>query len=186
MKLLVLDIMTQDPILVDTRATLLDCVKKMVKERVGSVLIVDKKRLVGLISNKDIMWAIIKKSKSDLTNINAVDISPRKIATTKPNATVDEAWSKMKKLKFERLPVIHEGELVGLITMKDILNFNPEHYQELRDFEKIKEEASKLKRIKRRDLYGPRTSGICEECGNEGSLQRVNGMLICDSCSDLV
>ena len=34
----------------------------------------------------------------------------------------------MKKFKFEKLPVIHNKELVGVITVKDILNFNPELY----------------------------------------------------------
>ena len=87
----------------------------------------------------------------------------------------------MKKLKFKKLPVIHENNLVGLITVRDILNFNPEFYPELEEFAKIREESNKLKRIKKRDQI---SEGICEECGNYDILQKFNGILICETCKN--
>ena len=87
----------------------------------------------------------------------------------------------MKKLKFKKLPVIHEGKLIGLITVRDILSFNPEFYPELDEFAKIREESNKLKRIKKRDQI---TEGICEECGNYNLLHKFNGMLICETCKN--
>jgi len=174
------DVMTRDPITIKPETTLLECAKKMVRNRVGSLLLVTNKKLVGFISEKDILWALIKKSKEELSRIKAIDISPRKIATIKPSATIDEAMSKMKKFKFKKLPVIHEGELVGIITTKDILNFKPEFYPELEEFAQIREEEKKLKRIKRtkKSIY----DGVCEECGNHEILTNIDGMLICDSC----
>jgi len=176
--------MTREPITTKPGTNLLDCAKKMVKKRVGSLLLVEKKRLVGFISEKDILWALIKKSKKDLSKIKAIDISPKKIAKIDPNRTIEEAISKMKKLKFERLPVIFEGELVGIITVKDILNFSPELYPELEEFAKIREETKKLKRIKKAKDRDFMHQGICEECGNPEILYRVNGMLICESCKN--
>jgi IMP dehydrogenase len=120
--ILVSDIMTRDPITIKSDATLLECAKKMVRKRVGSLLIADKKKLVGFISQRDILWALIKKSKDDLSKINIMEISVKKIAKIKPSRTIEEAINKMKKLKFERLPVIHEGELVGMVTIRDILH----------------------------------------------------------------
>ena len=79
----------------------MECAKQMVKKKVGSLLLVDKKKLVGFISQMDILWALVKKSKDDLTQIKAIDISPRKIATMKPTSTIKEAIGKMKKFKFE-------------------------------------------------------------------------------------
>ncbi len=179
--ILVTDIMTREPITINPHTNLLDCARKMVRKRVKFLLIVDKKKLVGLISQKDILWALIKKSKEDLSKINAIDISPKKIATIKPLSTIEEVFKKMKKLKFEKLPVIHEGRVVGMITIKDILNFHPELYPELEEFSKIREETEKLKRIKKRD---PIHEGVCEECGNHDILHRFNGVLICESCQD--
>ena len=179
---MVSDIMTRNPITISPETNLLECAKKIVKKKVGSLLLVDKKRLVGFIAEKDILWALVKKSKQDLKTIKAIDISPKKIATVKPSTSLKEALSKMKKLKFERLPVIHEGEIAGIITVKDILNFNPEIYPELEEFAKIREESKKLKLIK--EAKRKRRDGVCEECGNFNILYMVHGRLVCDSCRD--
>ena len=183
-KILVADVMTRDPITIKPATNLLDCARKMVKKRVGSLLITDKKKLVGFISRKDILWALIKKSKKDLSKIKAIDISPKKIATIKPSFTIGEAIGKMKKLKFDRLPVIHEKELVGMITIKDILNFSPELYPELDEFAKIREESKKLRRIKKAKTRESMHEGICEECGHQDILYSVHGMLVCESCKN--
>lgn len=182
-RVLVSDIMTRDPISIKPDTTLLDCAKQMVKKRVGSLLLVEKRKLIGLIARKDILWALTKKSKEDLNKIKAVDISPKKIATIKPTATIKEALEKMKKLKFKRLPVIHEKQLVGMITVRDILNFNPELYPELEEFAKIREESKKLERVKKVSSI---KEGACEECGNFDTLYMVHGSLLCESCKDSI
>jgi len=181
--ILVADIMTREPVIVSPNTNLLDCAKTMVKKNVGSLIIVDKKRLVGFISQKDILWALTKSPKGDLTKIKAIEISPKKIAIIKPDSTIKDAIEKMNKLKFERLPVVHENNLVGVITAKDILNFHPEVYPEIEEFAKIREESEKLKRIKE---AGRKREGICEECGNQGILMHYNGMLVCESCRDAI
>ncbi len=181
---MVSDIMTREPITVPPTANLFECAKMMVKKKTGSLLLVEKKRLVGLISRHDILWALTKKSKEDLSKISAIDISPKKIAVIKPSATLDEVLKKMKESKFERLPVIENNELVGIITVKDILSFNPEIYPELEEFAQIREESRKLKLVKKAKGKTPVNEGICEECGNHDTLYRVNGMLICESCKN--
>ncbi len=183
-KILVSDIMTREPITTHPSANLLECAKKMVQKKTGSLLLVDKKRLVGLISRHDILWALIKKSKEDLSKIQAKDISPKKIAIIKPSASLEEALKKMKESKFERLPVVDNNELVGIITIKDILSFNPEIYPELEEFAQIREETRKLKLVKKAKEKDktPLHEGICEECGNYAPLERYKGMLMCASC----
>jgi CBS domain-containing protein len=177
--ILVSDVMTREPITIPSNANLHECARIMVKKKVGSLLLVEKKTLLGFISEKDILWALIKKSKDDLSKIRAIDISPKKIAIIKPSNTITEAIEKMKRLKFEKLPVIDNNELVGMLTIKDILNFNPEFYPELEEFARIREESDKLKRIKK--AKQPR-EGICEECGNQDLLYHQDGRLICGSC----
>jgi len=183
--ILVSDVMTHEPITAKPDTNLLECAKKLVKKRTGSLILAEKKKLFGIISMHDILWALIKTSSKDLSKIRAIDISPRKIATIKPSATIKEAFEKMKKLKFERLPVIHEKELVGLITIRDILNFNPEFYPELEEFAKIREETRKLKlveRAKKENHQKKSYEGVCEECGNYGMLTESNGSMVCENC----
>lgn len=178
------DIMTREPIKVKPTINLLECAKKMVQKRTGSLLLVEKDRLVGIISYYDILWALTKKNTSELNKILAIDISPRKIATIKPEASIQDAIHKMKRLKFERLPVIKGKELVGLITAKDILNFNPEFYPELEEFAKIREESRKLKLIGKSKEDSSVIEGVCEECGNFGFLEKSNGMMLCENCRE--
>jgi CBS domain-containing protein len=180
----VADVMTRNPIIIDPETNLLECAKQMVKNRTGSLVLVEDNILKGFISEHDILWALVKKSKDDLANIKAIDISPRKIAVIKPSATLRQAFEKMKNLKFERLPVVKEKEFLGLITIKDILNFNPEFYPELEELSQIREETEKLKRIKKVRTSMPVREGLCEECGNTELLYHSRGMLICGSCRD--
>jgi predicted transcriptional regulator len=178
--------MTREPVTVKPDENLLNCAKKMVRKKVGSLLLVDKRKLIGFVAQKDILWALIKKSKEDLSKIKARDISPKKITTIKPTATVKEAIKKMKKFKFEKLPVVNGEELVGIITMRDILSFNPEVYPELEELSQIREETEKLKRIKKAKDRSFTHEGICEECGQTDVLYRVHGMLICESCKSSI
>jgi CBS domain-containing protein len=180
--LLVADLMTRYPITAKPSITLLDAAKVLVKKRVGSLLLVTNKRLVGIISKQDILWALIKKTKEDLPNIKAIDISPKKIATIRPDATIEEALKKMKKLKFQKLPVINNQELVGLITTADILNFHPELYPELEELARIRESSQKLKRINIAKKRLVDYEGVCEECGAVDILTPLNGMMICEGC----
>ncbi len=182
----VLDVMTREPITASPDTNLLECIKKMVKKKVGSLLLVKEKKLVGIVCRKDILWALSKKPSSDLSKIKAIDISPRKIATISPALSIMEAFEKMKKLKFERLPVIHEKELVGVITAKDILNFHPEFYPELEEYAQIREQSRKLKLIKKNKERKSVHEGICEECGNTDLLYYMHGTWICESCKDLM
>ncbi|MEK6827585.1 MAG: CBS domain-containing protein [Nanoarchaeota archaeon] len=179
--LLVSDIMTRELLTVAPNSNLMECAKKIVKNKVGSLVIVENDKLVGLISQKDILWAITKKSNADLTKIKAIEISPKKIAVISPNQTIKEAIEKMNRLRFERLPVVFKNKLVGFITARDILNVHPEVYPEMEEFAKIREEAEKLSRIKKAEKG---RDGICEECGHEGVLFKIDGRLVCESCRE--
>ena len=88
---------------------------------------------------------------------------------------------KMRKSKFDKLPVVHDKELIGIITIKDILNFHPEIYPELKEFAQIKEREEKLKRIGTKSLKIIR-DGTCEKCGKRKVLRESDGMLICEEC----
>jgi len=180
--ILVADVMTRDPVTIKSDSNLRDCAKLMIRKKVGSVLITEKKKLLGFISTEDLLWVIVKKPNQDLSKIKAIEISPKKIETINPFATLDDAIKRMKKSKFERLPVVQNGELVGIITIKDILNFNPKIYPELEEFSQIKEESKKLQRINEAKNRMTLEEGICEECGHQDNLYKVNGMLICSSC----
>jgi CBS domain-containing protein len=139
--------MTRQIASVDPDTNLLECARKMVRKRINDLPLVRDKILKGFISTQDILWAIVKKSKEDLSKIKASDISPRKIMTIRPDASIEEAVWKMKKFKFHRLPVVKNSELLGLITIRDILTFYPELNVHLKEVEFVREETEKIKRL---------------------------------------
>ena len=191
-KILVSDIMTREPVKAGPEEDLFSCAKKMIKMKVGSLIITsDKDEFLGYISQRDILWAMTKNPKSDLSKIKAIDISPKKIFTLNPKMTVKDAIQKMNSLKFDRFPVIEKNKVIGIVTAKDILNFNPELYPELEEFAQIREEQEKLKRtsrvIENDEIDGDESEeGTCEECGGKDVLTRFNGILICQSCRNSI
>jgi CBS domain-containing protein len=179
------DIMTREYISVKPDTSLLDCAKTMVKKRVGSLILQEKDVLKGIITEKDIIWALTKKSQKDLSKIKCSDISPRKLTTIKPAADLMTAIKLMQKSKFRRLPVAVEGKLVGLLTLKDILRIEPDLFDIAcnRNLFEIKEEKTKLKR---KDSPGNSDFGECEECGNEAMREKVDSRLLCQDCLEKI
>jgi CBS domain-containing protein len=171
------DLMTRNFIHVSPDTDLRQCAKTMVKKRVGSLIIKDGEKLKGILTEKDIIWAIVKKSKKDLKNIKAKDLMKRKVVTIKPGADITEAIRKFKKKKIRRLPVVERGRLIGFITSKDVLKIDPGLFQLIAQTIKIKEETQKLKR--RRTV---RKQGICEECGEFDILYKSEAQVLCETC----
>lgn len=179
-RLAVGDVMTRNFIAVRPSTHLLDCAKEMVKKRVNSLLISENSKLVGILTQKDILWAITKKPNINLKSIKAIDIAARKVAVIKPSAELSEAFRKMKRFNFRRLPVISKGRLVGMLTLNDILKIEPTFYQDVGDLVDIKEESKKLKQV---DVEWP-LEGLCEECGQFGDLLKVYDRLLCADCRE--
>lgn len=177
------DIMTRDLFFVSPDTDLISCCKTMIKKRVGNLLIKkkDSDTLEGILTEKDIVWAVLKKSGKDLKNIQAKDIMKKKVVTIKPSADITEAMDKFKKKKIRRLPVVQNGKLIGIITIKDILKIDPGLYQLIAQSTKIREETRKLEKI---GVESARGQGICEECGEYDVLYDDDGQSLCEECYD--
>lgn len=174
------DLMTRNFIYVAPETNLKKCAKRMIKKRVGSLIIKDDKKLRGILTEKDIVWAVVKKSKKDLKNILAKDLMKRKVHTIKPSADIAEALKKFKKKKIRRLPVVENKKVIGMLTIKDILKVDPGLYELISENMKIKEETEKLKHSPK--LRAERKQGICEECGEFELLLNDEGQWLCDDC----
>ncbi len=177
------DIMTRNFVSVSSDTNLVDCAKEMKKKRVGSLVLKDAQKLAGLLTEKDIIWALTKTGEKDLKKVRASDVASRKVAVIKPGADLYEALSRMKKLKFRRLPVVVDGNVIGMLTLKDILRIEPRLFTDINFAEKIKEEGDKIKRLK-----GERwiREGMCEECGSFDLLYKSDNRLLCEPCRDSI
>ncbi len=174
------DIMTRNFVSVSLDASIKICIREMIKGRVGSVIVKDKDKLVGILTQGDIVRAIYNNNKVSLTETKARDICTKKVVTIKPSEDIASALNKMKK-GHKRLPVVSNGRLVGLITIKDILRISPDLFSDVTDMIKIKEESEKMKKF----AATYRGEGMCEDCGNYKPLIQLHGRLMCEDCSDI-
>ncbi|MDP4039728.1 MAG: CBS domain-containing protein [Candidatus Pacearchaeota archaeon] len=173
------DLMTRNFAAINPEDNLHKASKEMIKEKVNSLLITKDRKLIGIITARDVLWAITKKGNLDLKKIKAIEIATKKVAVIKPSADISQAINKMKQYGFRRLPVLSKGNVVGMITLKDILKVDPTLYSQLGELSSIKEEFAKLKKIKSSEWE---QEGLCEECDSFSSLLKVDGRLLCLDC----
>lgn len=174
------DLMTRNFAHVSPDTNLKQCARMMVKGRVGSLVIKEGEKLKGILTEKDMVWAIWKKSsKKDMEAIPAEALMKRRVITIKPSADITEAMKKFKKKKIRRLPVVERGKLIGMLTANDILRIDPGLFQMMAETIKIREETSKLERSS-----NPRQQGTCEECGDFDILYGDEAQWLCEICYD--
>lgn len=176
------DIMTRKLTSVKPGTNLQLCAKEMVKQRVNSLPITEGKKLVGFLTARDILWTITKKPKINLQEIKAINIATKKVAVVKPSADIRQALDKMKKYGFRRLPVISRGNIVGIVTLKDLLRVDPDIYKEIGELDMIREESAKLKNLSMQKEWD--AEGLCAECDAFAPLLKVEGRLLCPDCRD--
>lgn len=143
------EIMTRGYVNIDRNVNVIDCSRKMVKNKVGSVIVEKEKKLLGILTEKDIIFALSKRK--DLKKTNVGQIMKRRVVTIKPDKDIYDALILMKRKKIRRLPVMNKGKIIGLITMSDILKLQPTLFDIARDYFKISEERQKVKRLRKKD-----------------------------------
>tara|TARA_Y100000310_G_C20653480_1_gene800731 strand:- start:1620 stop:2150 length:531 start_codon:yes stop_codon:yes gene_type:complete len=162
------DVMARDFISVKPETSVLAAIDLMVKKKVGSLIIQEKGILKGILTEKDIMWALSKKR--DLTGVNSGDIATRKITTIRPSADIYDAARTMRKSKFRRLPVVIKKKVIGILTLKDMLRIQPELFEIARGGFKKKEVGTVIQ------------EGICEECEKYDLIYKKEEKLLCANC----
>ena len=175
------DLMTRNFTSVKPEANLKECTKKMTKKSVGSLLIKEDGKLKGILTEKDIVWTVAKKSNQNFEEIKAKDIMKKKVITIKPGADITQAIKKFKRKKVRRLPVVEKKKLIGILTTNDIIKIEQGLIQAIAETLKIREEKSKLKR---HQILARRKSGICEDCGELEILYEDGTQWLCSECYD--
>ncbi len=97
-----------------------DVARRMTERNVGAVAVLDGEKLVGMFTERDLMTrAVAKDLDLDRTGIGVV--MTRELTTASPEESVTECLQKMHKLNCRHLPVVDQGTLVGMISLRDLL-----------------------------------------------------------------
>ena len=104
-----------DPFSLSPEHTLADADALMSKFKISGVPITENKKLVGIITNRDL------KFETDMTKKIKESMTSEGLVTAKEGITLDEAKNILAKARKEKLPIVDDNyNLVGLITIKDI------------------------------------------------------------------
>jgi CBS domain-containing protein len=138
----VLDAMTRSPISMSKDDSVINCANMMSEKDVGSVLVLEEGKLLGLVTESD----IVRKAVAGNHNIQEMKISNimcTDVTTIEPNVDLFEAISLMAELNIRHLPVVHQSEFLGFLTAKDVLKIEPALFEILIQNAEIREEDSK-------------------------------------------
>lgn len=173
--ILVRDIMSRPPITARENETVAGVSKLMGKHDIGCVIIIDKAgNPAGIITERDIVQRVAARNVLP-SELKVVQTMSKPVESIGPNATVNDAAKLMNRKRIRRLAVIDDGKLVGILTMKDILQVTPA----------IIDLASEKSRA---GLSSPRTGstlgGYCDECESwSDNLVQKDGIFLCQDCS---
>ena len=96
------------------------CAVKMTKERVGCLIVLEKKEPVGIITERGFA-DLVKKGNFDCKKVTAQDFMTKPIITLDINATYEKALRIFEKEDIKRMPVIEDGDVVGLLTLRNLI-----------------------------------------------------------------
>ena len=172
-RVLVRDIMNSPVISASTQASIKDIAIKMKEEKVGSIVIMDKEKTLGIVTDWDIVSnAVVKDIKPSM--LKASDIM-QQLHTIEGEEGVTEAARILRKHNIKRLGVVYKNRLVGIISASDVIAVTP-------DLVDVISEKSALIRGETGRSMG-NVSGYCDECGEWSDLlQYEEGTFTCEEC----
>ena len=176
-KMLVKDIMSSPVVTLDENEASNKAAAVMDKNDLGSVIVTNKAgNSIGIITERDLVIRVLAKNLKPDT-VKAKEIMTTPLVTIEPDATITEAVRQMNRLDIRRLGVIYKGNLVGIISSKDILGVMPELIEIIQERSRI-EDADRTEETEEAPV-----SGYCDRCNiYSESLKERNGQNICDEC----
>jgi CBS domain-containing protein len=114
------DVMTANPKTVGEKDNIREAARIMKSQDTGVVPVVDGKKIVGLITDRDIVVRGLAEGKNlESTNVN--EIMTKSVRSVPETATIDEVLDLMSSADIRRIPVVNENqELVGIVSIGDI------------------------------------------------------------------
>ena len=121
-------IMSKQPKTVGPDVSVVSAAKKMKAARVGSLFVKKGKKLIGIVTDTDIVRRAVAMSKP-LGKLTVEKIMTSPICTIEGSQPVDEAQDMMGDLGVRHLAVTQEGEIVGVVSVRDVLMFYKRYAQ---------------------------------------------------------
>lgn len=104
---------------VSPETSIIDCLKLMKEKQIGSVLVLQDEKVVGIFSERDYAWRGILKGNHEHTPVSRV--MTEKVYYVKPEQSVEACMAQMSDKHIRHLPVIENDKVVGVISIGDVV-----------------------------------------------------------------
>jgi CBS domain-containing protein len=119
------DVMTSNPTTVERSTNVLEAAKVMAGEDVGPLPVTEGGRLVGIITDRDIVTRVLAEER-DPQSTTVGDICSSDLVTVTPEDDLDQALRTMASAQVRRLPVVEGDRIVGIVAQADVARQAPE------------------------------------------------------------
>ncbi|MGQ9506312.1 MAG: CBS domain-containing protein [Candidatus Bathycorpusculaceae bacterium] len=178
-RMLVRDVMSSPVITIEEDAPVNKAAELMEKHGLGCIIVTNKEgKPLGIITERDLVARVLAKNvKPDSLQTKEVMTSP--LITIEPHETINEAARRMSRLNIRRLGVVYKGQLIGLVSSKDVLAVMPELVETIQERALIEGEN----RAQESAEESAPLAGYCDRCGVwSENLREVNGEFVCEDC----
>ena len=100
--------------------SVIDAIRLMAEKGVGAVLVMDGARLAGIVSERDYARKIVLHGKSS-ADTSVRDIMTAEVVTVNPHQTVAQCMQIVTDHRIRHLPVVEDGEVIGVISIGDLV-----------------------------------------------------------------
>lgn len=100
-------------------ATVLDAVRKMNEQRIGALVVCSNQDIVGMFTERDVLIRVVDRGR-DPSTTQISDVMSTELVVVKPTTTVEEAMAVITERRCRHLPVMKDGQLVGLVSIGDL------------------------------------------------------------------
>lgn len=114
-----LDKIGHDVYSVSPDTTVFEALKLMADKEIGAVVVLEGKKIVGIMSERDYARKVILQGKAS-KETSVKEIMSSGVVHTNPEVNVEKCLSLMMKHKFRYLPVMEQNRLVGIISIEDV------------------------------------------------------------------
>ena len=114
-------IMSTKVITTNATDTVENALRKMVRQKIGSIIAVEKGKPVGILTERDISIKVAKAH--GLRGLTVKKMMSRPLITVGPSTDIWDAVEEMVRKDIRRLPVIGDGKLIGMVTERDVLRW---------------------------------------------------------------
>jgi CBS domain-containing protein len=113
------DVMTQTVHAAAVTASIVTVAQVMRDEDVGSLPVVEDGRLIGIVTDRDIVLRAVAE-EVDLQTLTAGDLASHDPIAVEPGQDLDRALALMARHRIRRMPVVEDGRLVGMVAQADV------------------------------------------------------------------